>query len=165
MQTVWEARFLNSQFLTAMAISIVVIIMSIVLFVKIHNAYTGLIRCACIIVFVLAFVFCISTLFSAYDDWHYAKNNQFVVEGIVENFSTGNNGSDSFSVNGVYFLCTPVDNNLFAYTLSKRDPGSVINENGQYVRLTYCSQNGLNGILKIETSTEESTNTDDSNKM
>ena len=66
--------------------------------------------------------------------------------------STGNNGSDYFCVNGVEFLCTPIDNNLFAYTYTQRDSKCVLTGNGQYARITYCTQNGLNGIIKIEAS-------------
>lgn len=154
MQTVWEARFLNSQFVLTMACCVAIMVVSVILFIKGHDTYDGLVRCVCVISFAVVSLFCISSLSSAREDWRYAQTHQLVVEGVIENFITGENGSDSFSVEGVYFWCTPVDNNLFAYTLTTRDEGSVIEGNGQYVRLTYCTQNDLNSILKIETYTK-----------
>jgi uncharacterized membrane protein YraQ (UPF0718 family) len=151
MQTVWEARFFNYHFFITIIISIIVMIVSVVLFIKKHNVHLVLIRVVCSILFILTVSFFLNSLYTAYYDWQYAKKNSFVVEGIVEDYSTGNNGSDSFLVDDVFFYCTPIDNNLFAYTLTKRDKNSVIDGDGQWVRITYCTQNGLNSILKIET--------------
>lgn len=154
MQTVWKAHFVNSQTLLVIACSFALIFISIVLFVKSHGTYSKTIRCVCVILLVLTISFDVSSFFSARNDWQYAQANQYVVEGVIEDYCTGNNGSDSFSVNGIYFLCTPVDNNLFAYTLTSRDRGCVIEGDGQHVRVTYCTQNGLNAILRIETDTK-----------
>ena len=151
MHTVWEAQFFNSHLVTAMIVVIVIMSLVVVLFVKKYTAHTLLIRSVCVVVFLLTLSFLVLTLLSAVDDWKYAQNNQLLVEGIIEDYSTGDNGSDSFFVQNVYFWCTPIDNNLYAYTYTKRDPQCVIQGNGQYVRITYCVQNGLNCILKIET--------------
>ena len=103
MRTAWETHFFNAHLVTAIIVSILVLALVIVLFFKKHTAHSFLLRSICVVVFLLTLSFSISTLCSAIEDWNYAQNNQLVVEGIIENYSTGGNGSDSFYVKNVYF--------------------------------------------------------------
>lgn len=151
MQTLWKADF-YSAIATPLIVGGSVLALIIVLCIKTTKGHTTLIYGACVFGVFITLSFIATTLLSATKDWEYAQNNNTVIEGIIEDYITGNNGSDYFCVNGVEFLCTPIDNNLFAYTYTQRDSKCVLTGNGQYVRITYCTQNGLNGIIKIEAS-------------
>ena len=149
MQIVWEARFFSTELIMLIFCCLLTITISVIFFIKKSNKHPVISRCISAVVFVLALEFLVSSCIFAIDDWNFAKNNRIVVEGTVENFSGGNNGADSFTVNGVYFSLPDADSNLYAYDCARRD-GGVIYGNGQNVRLTYCVQNGVNSILKIE---------------
>lgn len=76
--------------------------------------------------------------------------NAVVVEGKVENFVCSANGSDSFSVNDVYFKYPTIDTSI-GYDIPKRDKWAIITHEGQFVKITYFNNNGNNIIIKIET--------------
>ena len=78
------------------------------------------------------------------------QNHKTVAEGTITDFSTGQKGTESFYVNGVLFSYPTENGGLYGYANPKRDGFSVIDGNGQYVRLTYYYLNGVNNIVKIE---------------
>ena len=146
MHTVWEARFFTLTFMIFIFICLLVTVLSVILFIKIHKAF---VRCACVIAFAFSLIFMSFSLLSRYDEWCYSKNNQLIVEGKIENFISGNNGAESFIVNGTQFAY-PISDSLIGYNITQRDYGSVIDGNGQYVRLYFYSRDGVNIIVKID---------------
>ena len=92
----------------------------------------------------------ISTIYDSIKEWNFMQDNQQLIEGEIENFLTGQNGSESFYVGEEYFCYPSSDNGLYAYDIPKRNGNSVIIGEGQFVRLTYYKFNGVNNICKIE---------------
>lgn len=154
MQTVWEVRILSSSFVTSIIICALIIAMCIILCVKTSSKHTILIRRICSIIVFVMVLFVANGISSTYTEWIYAQNNKSATEGIIENFVSGPNGAESFTINGVAFSY-PSSNNLIGYNIPKRDRGSVITGEGQYVRLTYYCRSGENIIIKIETNVQK----------
>ena len=150
MQIVWEATLITPSLVTVITICVLILCLCVFLFMKPRI----LVRCLCVVVILMTLSFLVFSIFLSYDEWTYAQNNQKIVEGEIHGFSGGANGSDSFYVGDVYFYCSPAECNIYAYTIPKRDPNSVIDGNGQYVRITYCEKNGVNSITRIETKTD-----------
>lgn len=149
MLTVWEARILSSSFITSIIICAVIIALCTIVYVKIDCKHTVFVRRICCIIILVTLLFVTNGIASTCIEWKYAQHNQFVIEGIIENFMSGPNGAESFTINGQAFSY-PISNNLIGYDIPKRDKGSVITGEGQYVRLTYYYRSGVNIIIKIE---------------
>lgn len=149
MQTVWQARILSSTFITSIIICILIITLCIIVFIRINRKYAVLVRCICGIVVLVVFLFAVNGVVSTCNEWKYAQHNQFVIEGTIENFVSGENGAESFTINGTTFSY-PISDSLIGYNIPQRDTGSVIIGEGQYVRLTCYSRSGVNVIIKIE---------------
>lgn len=149
MLTVWEARILSSSFITSIIISALIIVVCTIVFVKIDSKHTSLVRCICCVIVFVTVLFVANGISSTCIEWKYAQHNQSVTEGIIEDFVSGPNGAENFTINGILFSY-PTSNNLIGYNIPKRDKGSVITGEGQYVRLTYYCRSGVNIIIKIE---------------
>ena len=149
-KTVWEARFFTFELVFTIFVCIVLICLSIYIFIKKPSKYTVLIRSFCSAFFISSLLFLAFSLVTSYQEWNYMQNHKTVVEGTITDFSTGQNGTESFYVNGVLFSYPTENGGLYGYATPQRDGFSVINGNGQYVRLTYYYLNGVNNIVKIE---------------
>lgn len=150
MQTVWEAEFPSADFILSVIISLAVMLLAVAVFFKKKKSHPVFVRCVCAAVFLAAASFLVFIIPYSHSEWRYAQEHLLTVEGEIEHFSAGPNGSEHFSVQNVYFSYPSEEGGLFGYNIPKRDRGSVIEGNGQYVRLTYYSLEGVNSILKIE---------------
>lgn len=150
MQTVWESCIFSSSFVSSIIICILIIAICIIISIRINGKHSILVRCTCGIVVFMILLIAANGVASTCNEWKYAQLNHLVIEGTIENFVSGANGAESFTVSGVSFSY-PFPNNLVGYDTPKRERGSVITGEGQYVRLTYYRRSGINIIIKIET--------------
>ena len=149
MQTIWEARFYSSEYLYFIFITCSIILLCIIVFLKYGNNHTMHIKLGCIAVIVLTLCINIFNYSCRLDEWKYAKQNLTSIEGSIDNYVSEQNGAESFSIGSVSFSY-PVSDSLIGYDLTRRDFGHVIKGNGQYVRITYYCQNGVNIIYRID---------------
>lgn len=155
METVWEAKVLSPIVMLFLIISLIVVFYCVWFLLK--SKLTASPMRTKIISSVIIFVLVLINIQSIGDrcyEMQYAERNQMLVEGTVENFQYYTNGSDSFSVSGVYFSY-PTSQSAIGYDIPKRDNNSVIQHEGQHVRITYYTKDGSNIITRIETIAEE----------
>ena len=150
MKIVWVSNFFSNEFLSVLFFCAALIIISLIIFLKTHSSYIFIVRFVCVLVFVFNVLFMTSSIYDSIKEWNFMQDNQRLIEGEIENFSTGQTGSESFYVGEEYFCYPSYDNGLYAYDIPKRNGNSVIIGEGQFVRLTYYKFNGVNNICKIE---------------
>lgn len=107
MKTVWEAQFLTLELVFTIILCIFFMSLSLYIFIKKPFKYTNLIRSLCMIVLISAILFSTFSLLVSYREWDYLQTHVSTVEGTITDFSTGQNGTESFYVNGVFFHIRP----------------------------------------------------------
>ena len=151
MEKIWEASIFSTGVIVFLIISLIVILYCVCFSIKSRSA-PDLEKEKIISIVIIAILTVINfqCIYDRYIELQYARRNSIVVEGEVENFHYDINGADSFSVNGVYFSY-PVIETSIGYDIPKREKNSVIEHEGQYVKITYYTKSGVNIIIKIET--------------
>lgn len=151
MEKVWEARVFSTGATLFLIISLVIVIYCVyILKNTLSNSNSKVAKIVCIFVITTLVIINLLNINDRYTELKHAKMNAVVVEGKVENFVYSANGSDSFSVNDVYFKYPTIDTSI-GYDIPKRDKGAIITHEGQFVKITYFNNNGNNIIIKIET--------------
>ena len=151
MEKVWEARVFSTGATLFLIISLVIVIYCVyILKNTLSNSNSKVAKFVCIFVIATLVIINLLNISDRYTELKHAKMNAVVVEGKVENFVCSANGSDSFSVNDVYFKYPTIDTSI-GYDIPKRDKGAIITHEGQFVKITYFNNNGNNIIIKIET--------------
>ena len=77
----------------------------------------------------------------------YQRSEYLTVEGEVRDFSTSENGTESFKIQEITFSYSPGFDYGYNVTVSN---GGVITGNGQYLKIGYVEYNGVNKIVYIE---------------
>ena len=156
MEKVWEARVFSTGATLFLIISLVIVIYCVyILKNTLSNSNSKVAKTVCIFVIATLVIINLLNINDRYTELKHAKMNAVVVEGKVENFVYSANGSDSFSVNDVYFKYPTIDTSI-GYDIPKRDKGAIITHEGQFVKITYFNNNGNNIIIKIETTLDGS---------
>ena len=156
MEKVWEARVFSTGATLFLIISLVIVIYCVyILKNTLSNSNSKVAKIVCIFVIATLVIINLLNINDRYTELKHAKMNAVVVEGKVENFVYSANGSDSFSVNDVYFKYPTIDTSI-GYDIPKRDKGAIITHEGQFVKITYFNNNGNNIIIKIETTLDGS---------
>ena len=152
METVWEAQVFSIGVITFLIISLIVVLYCTYFLIKSRSTPEwGVGKIVCIVLIAVLTLINLQSIIDRYTELQYAHRNSITVEGSVENFQYDLNGADSFSVNGVNFSY-PVMETSIGYDIPKREKNSVIEAEGQYVKITYYNKSGVNIITKIETS-------------
>ena len=157
MEKVWEARVFSTGATLFLIISLVIVIYCVyILKNTLSNSNSKVNKIVCIFVIATLVIINLLNINDRYTELKHAKMNAVVVEGKVENFVYSANGSDSFSVNDVYFKYPTIDTSI-GYDIPKRDKGAIITHEGQFVKITYFNNNNCNNIIiKIETTLDGS---------
>ena len=157
METVWEAEIFSPIVILFLVISLIVVFCCVwfLLKSKLTASPTRTKIISGVIIFVLVLIN-VQNIGDRYYEMQYAERNQTVVEGTVENFEYYTNGADSFSIGEVYFSYPTIQSSI-GYDIPKRENNSVISHEGQYVRITYYTKDGVNIITRIETMAEQQT--------
>jgi len=157
MQTIWEAQIVSSKVIVLIFLSVLLLFLSVMGFLRAKGTYVLIARTLCVIIFIFILDFDFVAIRTVVDEQQYAQAHQKKIEGMITDFVSESNGAESFSVNGVHFSY-PISDSVMGYDLTVRDKDSVIRGNKQYVRLTYYTRDDVNVIIKIESEVNEKQN-------
>lgn len=155
MDKVWEAQIFSTGVVLFLIISLIVILYCACFLIKSHaDSAPRKHKIVCGIIIAALAIINFQNISDRYREIQYANRNALIVEGYVENLQCDTNGADSFSVDDIYFSYPTLESSI-GYDIPNREKGSLIKHDGQYVTITYYSQNGVNIITRIETSIDD----------
>lgn len=151
MEKVWEARVFSTSVTLFLIISLIIVVCCVYITKNIlSQSDSKAPKIFCVFIISALVIINLQNINDRYTELKHAKMNALVIEGKVENLVCSTNGADSFSINDVYFIY-PTSDTCIGYDIPKREQGALITNEGQHVKITYFNNNGVNIIIKIET--------------